>query len=156
MPYACENCVRNTSIMANRMALKKIPICIFLFPFPLCVSGKKNMILMVTHWMFDKMYSTWQADILHRIVQGVTRYLQTRLEQECFPTRKFNVVMFGSLQQGLFIPMHSKINIDISPTGMRFVKRFPARRSRHRRTGISGPPHACSARAVSSARCYTY
>ena len=76
-------------------------------------------------WMFYKtgMYSTWQSDILHRTVQNVTRYLQIRLEQDCFPARKFNVVMFGSLQQGLFIPMHSKINIDISPQRILFQKK---------------------------------
>ena len=62
-----------------------------------------------------RMHNLWQSELQHRITLNLIQVIKVTLENDCCPGKTFNVQLYGSLQQGLFAPGSSKVNIDVTP-----------------------------------------
>ena len=69
----------------------------------------------ISSMQMNYMHSTWQTEMLHCLAPRLICFIRATLEKECFPDKRFNVQVYGSLHHGLFVPGTSKINVDISP-----------------------------------------
>ena len=59
----------------------------------------------------------WQAQLRCHVTMRLLTTVKRYLELECFPGEQFDVQVYASLHQGLFVPGSSKINIDVSLVG---------------------------------------